>query len=288
MWRRHEPLAGRTTLRVGGPADWFAAPESEEECAAAWAEARRNRMRAWVLGGGSNLLVADAGVPGAVICMRRMRPRSLEWRGGRLHVSAGMPLRMLVARAAREGWSGVEFLAGVPGLVGGAARMNAGGAEGTFGERVAAVRVLDEDGRLAVRRGGEIEWAYRACGLSDPLILGVELDLAPSQPERVAAATRQARERKRAAQPLDKPSAGCVFRNPPGASAGQLLDEAGLKGARVGGAAVSDVHANFIVNLGGAKASDIYALIQLCQKRVLERSGVALELEIHTWMGGEG
>ena len=286
MWRRHEPLAGRTTFGVGGPAEWFATPETEEECAAAWREAQGQGWRTRVLGGGSNLLIADEGVSGAVLCTRRLRPQQAALAGVVVRISAGAPLPALVAQAAKAGWSGLEFLAGVPGLAGGAACMNAGGHARAFGELVQTVRVVDREGRLSTRRGRDIPWRYRSWGLDDPVILGVELRLAVSSPEQVAAATRAALERKRKVQPLGWRSAGCVFRNLPDASAGRLLDEAGLKGARIGGAAISEKHANFVVNVGGATAADIAALIRLARNKVLERTGRTLQLEIHSWPGG--
>lgn len=287
MWQRHKPLASYTTFRIGGPAEWFAEPETESECVSAWTHALRTGKPIRVLGGGSNLLVDDDGLPGAVISTRRLEPRRIERRGSGLFVSAGAPLGRLVKYAAHHGWAGLEGFAGIPGLVGGATRMNAGGGGASFGDFVTVVNIVDSAGARRAVRSDEMSWRYRDCGLRDSLILSVEISLERDNPADVARRTREALDRKRATQPLSARSAGCVFRNPAAESAGRLIDEAGLKRQRVGGALVSPKHANFIVNRGAATARDVRSLIARVKRIVRTRFRAELNLEIHYWSGAD-
>ena len=283
MWRRREWLAAYTTFRIGGPAEWFTDPQTEEECLLVWHQARYMGGPVRVLSGGSNLLVADEGVPGHVISLRRMSPRRVERHGSRVWVSAGVPLGRLVQWAARAGLSGLEHLAGIPGLLGGAVAMNAGGREGTLGERVTRLDGIDPAGRRVRRRASDFAWAYRSSGLDGLVVLGAELALRRARPADVIARTRSAAARKRASQPLSAWSAGCAFRNPACGAAGKLIDLAGLKGAHHGDAAVAREHANFIINRGKARATDVHRLIERVRRAVRDRFGAQLELEIHCW-----
>jgi UDP-N-acetylmuramate dehydrogenase len=283
MWRRLEPLAGYTTFRIGGPADWFVEPRTEGECLTVWHQTRKLGKPTYVLGGGSNLLVADEGVRGIVISLRRMCPRRVERRGNRVHVSAGVPLARLLSWAAREGLGGLECLAGIPGLVGGAVAMNAGGRTGTLGERVVAIQVIDPTGRRRRVPGHKVGWEYRSANLRGRVVLEVELSLLSRPPEEVMSRTRKALEAKRASQPLGAWSAGCVFRNPLGRAAGRLIDQAGLKGARNGDAEISNLHANFIVNRGHATAANVMQLVERARRTVRSTWKRQLTLEIQYW-----
>lgn len=269
--RFDEPLARHTTFRIGGPADVLVEPRDEEELAGVLRLAAREGVPLRILGGGANLLVRDEGVRGAVVRLTGLNCRR------RNRVQAGFPLPRLVRQTLEEGLGGLEPLAGVPGTVGGAVRMNAGGRHGTFGDVVRFVEILTPSGERRRLTRDEAGFRYRGSALDGNLVVAVELDLRPD----AGAAARFASllEEKRRTQPLDLPSAGCVFKNPPGGAAGRLIEECGLKGARSGAARVSPLHANFIVNEGGATAADVLRLID----RIRGRVPVPLELEIEVW-----
>ncbi|MFN3485659.1 MAG: UDP-N-acetylmuramate dehydrogenase [Planctomycetota bacterium] len=269
--RREEPLAPYTTLKVGGPAEYLVEPRDPEELGRVLAAAREWDLPVRILGSGANLLVRDAGVRGAVVRLTHLARRR-GW-----HVEAGYSLPRLVKESVAAGLSGLECLAGVPAAVGGAVRMNAGGRHGEIAGAVRAVDVVTFDG--AARRLGrrEVGFRYRGTALEGAVVVAAEFELRPD-PE----APRRYREilaAKKATQPLGVPSAGCMFKNPPGAHAGRLIDECGLKGARVGRARISRKHANFIVNEGGATADDVLRLVDLVRSRV----PVPLELEVLVW-----
>ena len=269
--RLDEPLAPYTTFRLGGPADFLVEPRDGEELSGVFREARASGIPVKVLGGGANLLVRDGGVRGVVVRLSRFDRRRDD------HVEAGFSLPRLVRDSVSAGRAGLEGLAGVPGTLGGALSMNAGGRHGEIGSAVRYVDVMTREGEFRrVPRDGA-GFRYRGCGLEGDVILAAGLDLR---------ADGEARGRyesvladKKRSQPLDRPSAGCVFKNPPGMHAGKIIDGCGLKGARVGGARVSEKHANFIVNEGGATASDVLRLIDL----IRGKAPVPLELEVQLW-----
>lgn len=284
----NEPLAPLTTFGIGGPARWFAQLKTVDEARRAVAFAALRKLRVHIIGGGSNLLVADGGVDGLVLRLDgtdefgRIEPEFSDppvWR-----VGAAVPLPRLVGETIRRGVAGLEEFSGLPGTVGGAAAMNAGGATSGFGDLVAAALVIDADGEVRRLTGGELSFAYRRSSLAGSLAIGFELRF-PGMiaPEDLILKAARARERKAERQPLDKRSAGCIFKNPSGVSAGKLLDDAGCKGMRAGGAEVSEVHANFIVNAGGAGARDVATLAAAMHGRVRERLGVELEPEVKCW-----
>lgn len=280
--RRDVPLAGRTTFRIGGTAAFLLAPPDEGTFAAAYSAAVRAGLPVYVLGAGSNVLISDEGVPGVVLSTSRLRTWNLDAAGTSLRVGAGMRLAKLVRWTARAGLSGLECLAGIPGTVGGAVRMNAGTRDGAIGERVDAVRCAAADGSVFMRRGGEVKWRYRNAEISHPIV-GVELRLESGRPRTIGERIRATLAARCRSQPVDEASAGCFFRNPPGTSAGRLIERTGLKGARVGLACVSPVHANFIVNRGGATAADVLNLSADVRERVRARFGVLLESEVCCW-----
>ena len=279
---RSSPLSEWTTLGVGGPADEMAFPRDAEE-AACVLRACGDRGLPWrALGRGSNLLVDDAGVRGVVISTRDLRSIRIG-RDGRVHAGAGLPTSVLLKQTVAAGLGGLECLVGYPASAGGAARMNAGGRWGETGAEVEEVVVVDAAGEIRTLSAAECAFAYRRSSLGAVLVVEVvfrlpEVDV-PAYRARIDAIRRE----KSAAQPLGEPSAGCVFKNPPGGSAGRLVDAAGLKGHVLGGAMVSTVHGNFIVNRGGATAADVRRLIDHARDEVLRRFGVELEQEVEVW-----
>jgi len=282
MCRVNTALADRTTFQIGGPAAWLIDPPDERSFAELYAAAVRTGNPVYILGAGSNLLIDDAGVPGIVLSTLRLRERRAGADGTRLRVGAGVRLGGVVRWAARRGLAGLERLIGIPGTMGGAVKMNAGVREGSIGERVSRVWLAGTDGRVHVREGYEIGWAYRATDIAGP-ILAVEVRLDREDPARTETRLLAAMAKRCAAQPVDEPSAGCFFKNPPGDSAGRLIDASGLKGRTVGGACVSTRHANFIVNRGNATAADVFALCDIVCKRVRKDFGVSLEKEVCCW-----
>ena len=276
---RDAPLATRTAIRVGGPADLLVRPADPAALAELLRAVRELGVPLHVLGGGANTLVADAGVRGVVV---RVPPDLAPEvaRGEALLLCAGHPTSRLWVRAHALGLVGMEFVAGIPGTLGGALAMNAGTRIGEMKDVVRRVEVATADGAgfLETR---ELGFAYRTCRLP-PGAVATRIEFALRAGD-VAASDRtmqEDRDQRRRTQPLDKPSFGSTFRNPPGEFAGRLVEGVGLKGHRVGGAMWSDVHANFVVNLGGATARDVLALVNLARLRVKERFGIVLETEV--------
>lgn len=276
---RDEPLAPRTAIRVGGPADLLVRPADPDALGELLRAVRELGLPLTVLGGGANTLVADAGVRGVVLRL----PQDLGGEsadGERLVLSAGAPIARLPARAHARGLVGVEFLAGVPGTLGGATAMNAGTRLGEMKDVVTRVELATAEGAGFVPAAA-LGFAYRTCRLPPgAVVTRVEVRLREGDVAAGEAAMREDRERRRRTQPLDRPTFGSTFANPPGDHAGRLIEAVGLKGHRVGNATWSDVHANFIVNLGGATAADVLALIRLARERVLAQHGVRLETEV--------
>ena len=276
----NEPLAKRTTLGVGGPAEIFIEPSSAADLAIALRHCAANDLPVFVLGRGSNLLIRDGGIHGVVVSLQSEFFSRIEVRGRELHCGAGARLRH-VANAARDaGLAGLEFLEGIPGCVGGALRMNAG-AMGTMTiEAVERVRFMGSDGRVEERPAAEMAAVYRSCPvLRDTIALGAVLRGEPAEPEEVRSRMEDFRMRRTSTQPHYR-SAGCMFKNPAEKPAGQLVDECGLKGHRVGGASVSHVHGNFIINDGGATASDVIALIEQVRALVFKKTGIEMQIEV--------
>ncbi len=273
------PLAPRTAIRIGGPADLLARPRDAEDLSRLLAACERLGVPVTVLGGGANLLVADRGVRGATVKLPGdFGEESAD--GERLVLSAGATTARLVARAQAAGLVGCEFISGIPGTLGGAVAMNAGTRIGEMKDVVAAVEVATPAGARWIP-AAELGFAYRTCRLpAGAVVTRVEFRLRRGDLAASAAAMAADREYRRRTQPLDRPTWGSTFRNPPGEHAGRLLEAAGMKGERLGDAMFSEVHANFVVNLGRATARDALALVRLGRERVRRRSGVELELEI--------
>jgi UDP-N-acetylenolpyruvoylglucosamine reductase len=269
-------------MRVGGPARIYAEPASTEDLRHLLLEANRRGLPVLLLGRGSNLIIPDAGVDGLVISLGHEHWQKFELLpDGRVWAGGGLRLKNLCGLATKAGLQGFEFLEGIPGSVGGALRMNAGAMGGWMFDVVEEVRLMSLAGEASTRAKAELQVGYRHCAELDRAIaLGAVLR--PASHAEADAIGRQIdvyRKKRHESQPRE-PSAGCIFKNPPGTSAGRLIDEAGLKGAREGDAEVSPVHANFIVNHGKARAADVLALVRRVRARVRERTGVVLQPEV--------
>lgn len=275
-----ESLARHTTWRVGGPARVFYRPADAEDLALFLESLPADEPLLW-LGLGSNLLVRDGGFPGTVIAMQG-RLADIRVEGTRLHVGAGASCALVARAAARAGLTGAAFLAGIPGTMGGALAMNAGAFGGETWEYVEAVRTIDREGCLRSRQPGDFQVAYRrVTGPEGEWFVEVTLQLQPGDTVAEKAHIRELLDRRAATQPTGQPSGGSTFRNPPGDHAARLIEAAGLKGYRIGGAEVSPKHANFLITLEGGTAADLEALILHAQKEVEQQFGVRLQPEVH-------
>ena len=284
--RRDEPLAKRTTLRVGGKADYYVEPASEEDLSRALKFCAKHQLKFTLLGRGSNLLIKDGGIRGAVICLNHPNFSRLEIIGDKLHCGAGVKLKAISVEARRAGLAGLEFLEGIPGSLGGSMRMNAGAMGSWLFDVVEKIRFMDDAGVAHERMASEVNVEYRGCPLfKTHIAIGAVLKGTPATKETVASRMEQYSAKRWESQPKE-PSAGCIFKNPKTIPAGKLIDELGLKGTRVGGAMVSDVHGNFIVNDGSATASDVLSLIDVVKQRVKSARGIELETEVEIL--GEG
>jgi UDP-N-acetylmuramate dehydrogenase len=275
-------MARHTWFGIGGPATYFIEPRNLGELSGVVRRCRENSVPMFVLGSGANLLVDDGGVSGAVIHLAgEFKEYGLV--EGRVKAGAGADMNKIVLRCVREGLAGLECLTGIPGTVGGCVRMNAGGSFGDIGNVVESVQVMTEDGEVFTRTRDELAFAYRSTNIASKFILGAELQLTEDDPHRILKQVKQIWIYKKNSQPLGSRNAGCIFKNPRQLSAGAMIDRAGLKGKRVGGAFVSDKHANFILVDPGAKASDVMKLINLIRETVYKKSEVYLELEVEVW-----
>ncbi len=275
-----EPMARHTSYRIGGTVDVFIAPADVPDLSAAVAALRDRGIRPFILGRGTNLLVRDGGIRGCVVSMEEMTEIKLV-EPGVVTAQAGAALMEVVNRCV--GWSlaGLEKLAGIPGSVGGAVVMNAG-AHGAYIDSVLdTATLLGLEGAVYEKTKDELGLDYRTSNLQDgEIILEVRLSMDKGDPEEIARVVAEKLAWRRDRQPLSLPSAGSVFKNPPGMPAGKIITELGLKGTRIGGAEVSELHGNFIVNRGGARAADVLALVELIRKRAWEERGIDLEPEI--------
>jgi len=306
--RADEPLSRHTTFGIGGPAQYWVEVSSEAELAAVLAVVAVRRMRWWVLGRGSNVLISDQGLPGMVLRLsgelarievmveqgepQRYRANRVDAGGskpvllpadGVLHCGGGAGLDEVATAAEAAGLCGAEFLAGIPGTVGGGLRTNAGAFGRSLSDIVEEVRVMDSDGSSRLLTGAELNRGYRTSVVPEGVIaVRAKLDLVPGVPT----PTGEVRSRRREKQP-NLPSAGSFFKNPAGEPAGRLIERCGLKGRRVGAAEVSEKHANFIVNTGGTRFADVYGLAQVVKANVEEQTGILLEEEVQVLPGGE-
>ena len=278
--RRDEPMARHTTYRIGGPAALLVVCDTIADLSSVFTLLCDEGLPWTVLGKGSNVLVSDAGFEGAVIILGKEFKRH-RTEVGQVRSGAGVTLAALVQDAYSRGLSGLEFAVGIPGTVGGALAMNAGSRDQWIGERVESVTLYVPGEGLMVVRGAEIEWGYRSSGLPERgVIVECSLALEEGDCERIRRTMDARFLSRKSTQPVGTPNAGSVFINPEGDSAGRLIQACGLKGFRFGGAQVSEVHANFIVNTGSATAADVLDLIDHVRGVVRERHGIELETEL--------
>lgn len=276
-------LSDLTWLRTGGPADYLLTPRTEPELLEVVSACRADGLPIHILGSGSNLLVRDSGVRGAVIRLTPPLLSEIRIEGTSVEAGAAALLSTVITEATRAGLGGMEHLVGIPGTIGGAVAGNSGGRSGDIGQLIRSVRVLTQAGEVAVRRGDELSFSYRRSSIQDLVLLSAELSLHRDDTDELMKRMRKNWIMKRSTQPLADQSAGCIFRNPRGLSAGALIEQCGLKNASVGKARISDRHANFIVTEQGAVSADVEQLIAKVQSAVAAKYSVDLELEIQVW-----
>ena len=281
--KRDEPLAPYTWLKLGGPAQYFLEPRDVDELVRVVKVCCENEIPVRVLGSGSNVIVRDEGVSGAVLRLSHPCFAEVKIDGNRVTVGGGALLSHVISETVRAGLSGFENLAGIPGTIGGALHGNSGGRFGEISQYVRSVTVLTARGEKLVRSEDELLFDYRQSNLDELLILEAEFELQPDDPDEISRRLRKIWITKKSSQPLSSQTAGCVFKNPRGQRAGQLIEQAGLKGTRVGGAEINDRHANFIVTHEGASFNDVLRLMDLVRSKVSDQFGVHLEPEVKIW-----
>tara|TARA_R110002095_G_scaffold142521_2_gene123482 strand:- start:3566 stop:4444 length:879 start_codon:yes stop_codon:yes gene_type:complete len=281
--KHSEPLAKYSYFKIGGPAQFFLEPRNVDELQAVILCCAENEIPLRVFGGGSNILIKDSGVQGAVIRIHDEEFSKIQVSGTTVTAGAGALLSNLVSQTVKAGLAGLESLVGIPGTVGGALHGNTGGHNGDIGQYATSVSVLTARGEKFVRTADELSFSYRESSINELAILEATFELKQDDSEEVTNRMKKNWIMKKANQPLTHQSAGCIFKNPRGMHAGALIEQAGLKGTRIGGAEISDRHANFIVNDENATTENVHDLINLAQHTVAEKFGVELELEIELW-----
>jgi UDP-N-acetylmuramate dehydrogenase len=281
--REREPLNIHTWLHIGGPADYFAEPRSREELRAVIVRAAEQGLAVRLLGGGSNILVRDEGVAGVVVRLDAPAFAEIQVNGEVVRAGGGAKLGHVISTAVGNGLAGLEPLVGIPGSIGGALHVNAGTRGGDLGQWTARAVVMTRAGEIIEHDRQDMVFAYRQSSLDELAILEAEFKLESENPDELTKRMQKQWIVRKAAQPLGHQCAGQVFRNPRGMSAGMLIDQAGLKGTRIGAAEVSDRHANFIVAEPNCSSKDVIALIELMRERVADRLGVELETDIEIW-----
>jgi UDP-N-acetylmuramate dehydrogenase len=277
------PLGENTWFGLGGKAEYFIRPQTVDQLADVVKRCTDNNMPVRVLGFGSNLLVRDQGVKGVVLKLDSEAFCKIEYDEFSLRAGAGADLGKLVLECVRKGLGGIEILAGIPGSVGGAVRMNAGGNFGDFGSAIESVTLMDNQGNVFEKSKPELSFDYRQTNITAKFILNAKVKLYEADPQQLLRTVKEVWIYKKNTQPLNTRNAGCVFKNPRGMGAGAMIDRAGLKGTKIGGAVVSEKHANFIIAEKGCKSSDVTSLIETVKKKVKEKFDVELELEIEIW-----
>jgi len=276
-------LAKESWYGLGGPADYFIRPVSVEQLGDVVRRCNDNGIAIRVLGFGSNLLISDDGVRGAVIKLDSDAFKEVAFTGEEITAGAGAQMSKLVLDCVDKGLSGLEALTGIPGSVGGAVRMNAGGKFGDISSAVQSVTLMDSKGEVFEKSKPELSFDYRNCNITASFILSAKMKLNEADSDQILRTVKEMWIYKKNNQPLNTKNSGCIFKNPRDTSAGALIDRAGLKGLQIGGAVVSDKHANFIVAQKGCSSRDVLRLIEAIQQRVKESFGVDLELELEVW-----
>ncbi len=283
--RLNEPMSSHTSFRIGGPAEVMAFPKSAEELSALLRTAAELDIQPAILGAGTNVLAPDEGLSGLCICLKDCMDGMELLDGSRIRVMAGVTMTRAAVFAANHGLSGMEFAHGIPGTVGGGVYMNAGAYGGEIRDICESVDVMDMAGNMKTVTCEEMQFSYRHSRLEDEggIVLSAVFRLIPGNIDEIKARMKELQGKRSASQPLDLPSAGSAFKRPVGGYAAALIDQAGLKGFAIGGAAISAKHAGFAVNIGGATAADVKDLLQQVSDRVYEVSGIRLEPEVRIW-----
>ena len=284
-FRFNEPMAKHTSFRIGGPVEVMAFPKSSEELAEILKVSSLLDCKTAILGAGTNILAPDEGLAGLVICLKDSLEGMKQLDENRIWVAAGVTMSRAAVFAAGLGLSGLEFAHGIPGTVGGGVYMNAGAYGGEICQVCERVDVMDMQGNLSSYTGEQMQFSYRHSRLEDEdgIVLGAVFRLTARPEEEIRAQMADLMNRRRTSQPLDMPSAGSTFKRPVGGYAAALIDQAGLKGYSKGNAGVSAKHAGFVVNLGGATAQEVKALMRDVSDKVFENSGIRLEPEVRIW-----
>ena len=283
--RMSEPMAKHTSFRIGGPAEIMVFPQNAEELAKILQVSKMLDCKCAILGAGTNVLAPDAGLEGLVICLKDCLDGMEQLENNRIRVYAGVTMTRAAVFAANHGLGGLEFAHGIPGTVGGGVYMNAGAYGGEIAQVCESVDVMDVDGNLQTLTAAEMAFSYRHSRLEDEggIVISAVFALQPAEEAEIRGKMQDLMARRKASQPLDLPSAGSAFKRPIGGYAAALIDETGLKGFRIGDAAVSEKHAGFVVNLGDATAADVRLLLQAVSDKVYDRSGIRLEPEVRIW-----
>ena len=276
-------MAKRTWYGLGGRADYFIRPKTIEQLKEAVRRCNESGIRIYVMGLGSNLLISDDGLRAAVIKFEADQFTQIQFEGQDVTAWAGAELSKLVLTCVEKGLSGIETLTGIPGSIGGAVKMNAGGNFGDFGAAAETVTLMDSQGNIFEKSKPELVFDYRRTNITAKFILNARLKLNAADPEQIMRTVKEVWIYKKNNQPLSSKNSGCIFKNPRDVSAGALIDRAGLKGLQIGGAIVSEKHANFIIAQKGCKSRDVLRLIDAIKQRVKEQFDVELELEIEIW-----
>lgn len=280
-----ESLAKHTSFRIGGPAEVMLFPTCVEELSQVLKKTAEEGIVPRVLGAGTNVLAPDAGIPGLTICLKDALDGMEELDGNRIRVAAGVTMTRAAVFAASRNLGGLEFAHGIPGTVGGGVYMNAGAYGGEIKDICCSVDVLSYHGELTTLTAQEMDFSYRHSRLEDAggIVVSAVFQLEPKPEAVVRARMQELMNKRKTSQPLDMPSAGSAFKRPVGGYAAALIDQAGLKGFQVGGAAISTKHAGFAVNMGDATATDVESLLRQVSERVFEQSGIRLEPEVRIW-----
>jgi UDP-N-acetylmuramate dehydrogenase len=281
--RQDEPLAMHTWFQLGGPAEYFAEPETVDDLVTLVRRCAENEIPVRLLGRGSNLLVADEGVPGLVVYLSSPEFRRISVKGSTVTAGGGARLGRIVTTAAHQGLAGLEGLVAIPGTLGGALHGNAGTQSTDIGQWTSRATVITATGDTFERDRDDMSFGYRRSSLDELVILEASLQLAEDDPRELSKRLQKQWILRKAAQPMGHQCAGCVFQNPRGMRAGELIEQAGLKGTRIGGALVSDRHANFIVAEPECTSGDVLRLMELVRTQVADRLGVELEIELDIW-----
>ena len=283
--RLWEPMSKHTSFRIGGPVEVMAFPKNTEELSALLKTSALLDCKTAILGAGTNILAPDAGLRGLIICLKDCLDGMEQLSGTEIRVMAGVTMTRAAVFAANLGLSGLEFAHGIPGTVGGGVYMNAGAYGGEICQVCTQVAVMDFSGQIRILNNQEMGFAYRHSRLEDEggIVVYAEFTLQKASPESIRERMQELMAKRKASQPLDLPSAGSAFKRPVGGYAAALIDQAGLKGFQVGGAAISTKHAGFAVNLGGATAADVQSLLAQVAAKVWDESGIRLEPEVRIW-----